>query len=128
MDYGPIIEDSVKPIFNLVLAQLVDSDHVVAAEVQLIPTPGHTPGHVSVKVSSRGEEAIITGDVFHRPCQFAHADWEVSADFDHAQAQSTRTDFLNQFADKPTLIIGTHFAGPIAGKVVRDGSAYRLDY
>ena len=125
--FGPVIEDSVQPIFDADLADLVPGDHAVSDEVSLTPTPGHTPGHVAVYVKSRGEEAVITGDLMHHPCQIAHPDWGASVDFDPALAAATRTEFLNQYADRPVLVIGTHFAGPTAGRIVRDGDAFRLD-
>jgi glyoxylase-like metal-dependent hydrolase (beta-lactamase superfamily II) len=79
-----------------------------------------------VHISSRGEEAVITGDLVHHPCQFARPDWGSSADTDATQADRTRKAFMARYADTPTLIIGTHFAGPTAGRLVRDGDAYRL--
>ncbi len=127
-EYGPVIEDSVQPIFDLGLADLVESSHCVSDEIRLVPTTGHTPGHVSVHISSRGEEAIITGDVFHHPCQIAHPTWCATADSDQDAALRTRKAFLSAYADRPVLCIGTHFAGVTAGKLVSDGETYRLDY
>ncbi|MEZ5559628.1 MAG: MBL fold metallo-hydrolase [Pseudomonadales bacterium] len=127
-EYGPVIEDSVQPVFDAGLADLVASDHRVTDEVWLEPTPGHTPGHVSVYISSRGEEAVITGDMIHHPCQIAHPHWSSEADWDQTAAAATRHGFLDRYADRPVLVIGTHFAAPTAGRIVRDGSAYRLDY
>ena len=95
---------------------------------RVMATPGHTPGHVSVHITSRGEEAVITGDMIHHPCQIAHPDWSTNADVDQDASRVTRHGFLDRYADRPVLIIGTHFAGPTAGRVVRDGDAYRLDY
>ena len=125
--YGPVIEDSVRPIFDAGLADLVAGDHRVTDEVWLEPTPGHTPGHVSVHVSSEGEEAVITGDMIHHPCQIAHPHWSSTADWDPAQSAATRRAFLERYGDTPVLVIGTHFAAPTAGTVVRDGDAWRLD-
>ena len=127
-EYGPVIEDSVQPIFDAGMAVLVPQNHQVTDEVWLEPTPGHTPGHVSIHIKSRGEEAVITGDMIHHPCQIKHTDWSSTADHDAHQAASTRRSFVQQYADKPILIIGTHFAGPTAGKIVKDGASYRLDY
>ncbi len=127
-EYGPVIEDSVQPIFDAGLAVLVGANHRVNDEVWLEPTPGHTPGHVSVHIASRGEEAIITGDMIHHPCQIAHPHWSSTADYDQAASAATRDDFLARYADRPVLIIGTHFAAPTAGRIVRDGQTYRLDY
>jgi glyoxylase-like metal-dependent hydrolase (beta-lactamase superfamily II) len=121
-----ILADSVEPIFDAGLVDLVESDHRLCDEVSLEPTPGHTPGHVSVRISSRGEEAIVTGDLMHHPCQIARPDWCAVVDSDVAQALATRRDFLARLAGTPTLVIGTHFAGPSAGRLVRDGDAYRL--
>lgn len=122
-----IMSDSVRPIFDAGLADLVEVDHQVHDTVRFEPTPGHTPGHVSIHLSSRGEEAVITGDLVHHPAQFARPDWGSSADSDAAQADRTRKAFMARYADTPTLILGTHFAGPTAGRLVRDGDAYRLD-
>ncbi|MDP6376917.1 MAG: MBL fold metallo-hydrolase [Pseudomonadales bacterium] len=127
-EYGPVIEDSVQPIFDAGLADLVAAVHRVSDEVWLEPTPGHTPGHVSVHIASNGEEAVITGDMLHHPCQIAHPGWSSTADYDQSESAITRQGFLDRYADRPVLIIGTHFAAPTAGRVVRDGEAYRLDY
>ncbi len=127
-EYGPVIEDSVQPIFDAGKAQLVKAAHQVTDEVRLEPTPGHTPGHVSVHISSKGEDAIITGDMIHHPCQIKHPQWSSTADFDPDKAADTRNEFISRYADEPVLIIGTHFAGPTAGRIVQDGDSYRLDY
>jgi glyoxylase-like metal-dependent hydrolase (beta-lactamase superfamily II) len=51
---------------------LVEQDHVISPEIRLMPSTGHTPGHVSVMIESEGERAVITGDMTHHPCQLAH--------------------------------------------------------
>jgi glyoxylase-like metal-dependent hydrolase (beta-lactamase superfamily II) len=124
--YGAVVQESVLPVFEAGRVDLVTPDHVVTNEVRLEPTHGHTPGHVSVHITSRGEEAVITGDLMHHPAQCAHPEWRSSADSDGAQAEQTRREFLARYADRPVLVIGTHFATPTAGKIVRDGGAYRF--
>jgi glyoxylase-like metal-dependent hydrolase (beta-lactamase superfamily II) len=127
-EFGPVVEDSVQPIFDAGLADLVAQTHKVTDEVWLEPTPGHTPGHVSVHIASAGEEAVITGDMIHHPCQIAHPEWSSSADWNQDASANTRDGFLDRYADRPVLIIGTHFAAPTAGHIVRDGDTFRLDY
>ena len=122
-----VLADSVRPLFDADLVDLVAEDHEVDACIRFEPTPGHTPGHVSVRISSRGEQAVITGDLVHHPVQFARPDWVPSVDSDPALATRTRKDFMERYADSPTLVIGTHFAGPTARRLVRDGHVYRLD-
>jgi glyoxylase-like metal-dependent hydrolase (beta-lactamase superfamily II) len=125
--YGDVFGDSVQPVFEAGLVDLVASDHVVNSEIRFEPTPGHTPGHVSVVIESRGARGVITGDLMHHPVQCAHPEWGSSADVEPERAERTRRDFLARYADEPVLVIGTHFAGPTAGRIVRVGDAFRLD-
>jgi len=122
-----IREQSVQPIVDADLHTLVETDHKITDEVWLEPTPGHTPGHVSVHIKSGDTQAIITGDCIHHPSQMAHPEWTCSFDHDSNQAESTRRGFLNQYADTPTLIIGTHFAAASAGHIIRDGNVFRFE-
>lgn len=117
--------DSIKPIFDAGLVELVEQDHVLSPEVRLIPSNGHTPGHVSVLIESGGARAVITGDMTHHPCQMAHPGWTL-ADIDPRTAVETRSRLFAEWADQPILVIGTHFAAPTAGHIVRDGGAFRF--
>jgi glyoxylase-like metal-dependent hydrolase (beta-lactamase superfamily II) len=122
-----VFEDSLQPILDAGLAKPVDGATQVCDGVRLIPTPGHSPGHVSVIIESAGESAMITGDFIHHPIQFNDPGLVSPFDVDNEMAVATRRRIFGEYADTPTLIIGTHFAGPTAGKLVRDGDAYRLD-
>lgn len=120
------VADTVRPVLDAGQADLVEVDHRVCDEVRLVPTPGHTPGHVSVVIESDGERAVITGDMAHHPIQFAVPDIAAPADTDSALAAKTRRLFLADRVDDGALVIGTHFGGPTAGRVVADGDTWRL--
>jgi glyoxylase-like metal-dependent hydrolase (beta-lactamase superfamily II) len=122
-----ILGDSVQPIFDAGLADLVASDHVISPEIRLVPSAGHTPGHVCVRIESEGEAAVITGDMSHHPCQMAHPDWSPKFDSDPLAAATTRARLFAEWADEPVLVIGTHYATPTAGRVRRDGDAFRFE-
>ena len=126
-DMQAVFADSVKPVHEAGLVDLVETDHRITNEISLIPTIGHTPGHVSVLIKSKGEEALITGDFMHHPCQIAHPEWSSTADSDPEMGQKTRERMLADLASRPVLVIGTHFAGATAGRIVKDGDAYRMD-
>jgi glyoxylase-like metal-dependent hydrolase (beta-lactamase superfamily II) len=126
-DMAHIMGDSVTPIVEAGLATFVEATERLTPEISLIPTIGHTPGHVSVMIQSRGEQAMITGDFVHHPCQIAHPEWSTTADSDARQGIETRRRMFADLAGLPMLVIGTHFAGATAGRIVRDGDAYRLD-
>jgi len=122
-----VLGDSVRPIIDAGLADLVDTDHRITDEIWLEPTPGHTPGHVSVRIDSGGEAAVITGDLMHHPIQCAEPDRIGNFDHDHSQARATRRHFLVCCARDRTLVLGTHFAPPTAGHVVAAGETWRFE-
>jgi len=117
-DHMGVLAPSIDPIIDAGLADLVEMDHVITDEVRLVPTPGHTPGHVSVLVESDGASALITGDMTHTPLQFARPELAASAfDTDSAASTRTRRDIIERFVDTGTRVLGTHFAPPTAGRL-----------
>ena len=125
-DMVHVIGDSVRPIVDAGLADLVELDHEICPEIRLTPTTGHSPGHASVLIASKGQHAMITGDFAHHPCQLAHPEWASTADYDKAAGEATRRRVFADLAGKPVLVIGTHFAGPTAGHVVADGDVWKM--
>jgi glyoxylase-like metal-dependent hydrolase (beta-lactamase superfamily II) len=123
-------EPSIQPLIDadvLDVIDIQDEGFAVTDDVLLVSTPGHTPGHVSVLIRSSGSggeaEALITGDAFHSPLQFAYpelAAWRF--DTDSEQSTATRQRLLDEFVDTDTLLLGTHFAPPTAGHL-RQGNA-----
>ena len=116
---GDYVEDSVRPIFDAGLADLVPADHRIDAAIALVHTPGHTPGHVCVAIDSEGERALITGDVLHHPlqCRFPH--WSTRFCFDPEQSRATRLAFMQQHEQQQTLLFPAHFPDPTAGRLRR---------
>jgi len=125
-DTKRIMGDSVRPILDAGLATLVAMDHRVSSEIRLESTPGHTPGHVSVRLSSDDTDAVITGDLMHHPVQMAEPEWATPFDTDAEQARTTRREFCARYADTPVTVVGTHFNHPTAGRIVRHGGAWRF--
>ncbi len=122
-----VMDDSVRPVVEAGLVDLVASDHVICDEVRLVPTPGHTKGHVSVEISSGGDRAVITGDAFHHPVQIQNADWASAVDFDQGASTATRQSMLEAYGDTDVLVIGTHFATPSAGRIRSGDDGHWLD-
>ncbi|WP_113701178.1 MBL fold metallo-hydrolase [Nonomuraea lactucae] len=126
VDAVAVFEDSLAPIEQAGLITWVEPGQEVVPGVTLISTAGHTPGHVAVLIEDAGESAVITGDLLHTQVQIARPDWSAEMDTDPEVAALTRKDFVERFADTPTLVIGTHFGAPAAGYIARDGSTYKL--
>jgi glyoxylase-like metal-dependent hydrolase (beta-lactamase superfamily II) len=116
--------ESVLPIIAAGQADFVAPDHMLGDYVSLIPTPGHTPGHVSVRVADAGHEAIITGDVMHSPIQCYCPEWSFLYDHDGVQAASVRRSFLASACDTGHLVLGSHFPLPSLGTVQEHRDAF----
>jgi glyoxylase-like metal-dependent hydrolase (beta-lactamase superfamily II) len=120
--------DSVLPIVEAGQAVLVDNDYALNDEVWLEPTPGHTPAHVSVRLSSNGAQAVITGDMIHSPVQCLEPEWVMRADTDAAQACQTRRAFLERYCDTDVLVCGSHFPAPSMGHIVARDKAFWFQF
>ena len=116
-----VMADSIQPVVDAGLVELVDTDHQITEGVRLVPTPGHTIGHVSVLIGTDVGSALITGDAVHHPCQLAHPEWSITTDYDRNLSTATRRALFERFADTPALIIGTHWPQPSAGTIGQIG-------
>jgi glyoxylase-like metal-dependent hydrolase (beta-lactamase superfamily II) len=115
---------------NLKLAsprlRLIKAGTEVAPGVTTLDTAGHTPGHMSVLISSGSEQVLVTGDVvFDSAVSFLQPEWSVGFDLDVPMATKTRIAFLDRAATDKALVGGYHLPFPGFGHVVREGSAYR---
>jgi len=126
MDGEDVFGDSIAPILDAGLADIVDVHADLGHGLVLESSPGHTPGHVSLWVESDGEQALITGDFLHHPVQFAEPDWAEIADFDVEVARATRRRMIGRAAETGALVLGTHFAGRPAGRVTVAGDRWRF--
>jgi glyoxylase-like metal-dependent hydrolase (beta-lactamase superfamily II) len=117
-------DDSVAPIVSAGMADFVGSDYRIDEHVRLMPSPGHTPGHVAVLLESQGNQGIISGDFLHHPCQIARPEWATDSDTLPDVGVSTRKRMFAQIAGSGTLLIGSHFADPVAGLLERSGDGF----
>jgi glyoxylase-like metal-dependent hydrolase (beta-lactamase superfamily II) len=95
-------------------ASLVPPSYRLTDEVSLLPTFGHSPGHVAILLESSGQHAVITGDAAHHPIQLLAPELATVADFDPAGAVSSRQALIDRVIDTDAVVFGTHFADPCA--------------
>ena len=118
--------DSIKPVVEAGLFDTIADDAKLTDELSVLATVGHSPGHLALVIKSGGEEAILAGDLAHHPCQMPHVDWSAAVDYDGKQSAKTRQDFYSRYSGTDTLVLGGHFTGAGGGRVVRDGTRFRL--
>ena len=119
--------DSVLPVVEAQRADIVGQDFRIGDHVRLMPTPGHTPGHVAIAFGRGRDDAVMTGDLIHSPLQARYPELSAKFDVDPAQAASTRRSFLEHYCDSDTLCCFAHFPSPSAGRVKRWGDGFRCD-
>ena len=127
-------EDSVLPVVSAGLAEIVDVEAPTAAVMEigdgvwLEPAFGHSPGCCLVQAQADGAPALFWGDVIHHPVQLIRPELSLMVDHDPARAVKVRQDMLERIADSDTVCFPAHFLGASAGKVARDGAAYRYSF
>jgi glyoxylase-like metal-dependent hydrolase (beta-lactamase superfamily II) len=109
-------------------ALLVDDAYQLDDTFSLTPTPGHSPHHCCVDIRSRGQHAVVTGDMMHHALQCREPGWSTIFDTDKEQAAQSRRRFLAQVADTSTLVLPIHFPNPTVGRVAADGERFRYSF
>jgi len=123
----PPFGDSVLPIVEANKADIVGHDFSIGDHVRLLPTPGHTPGHVAFTFGRGKDDAVFSGDLMHSPLQTRYPDLAPKFDVDPAQASATRRSFLERYCDTETLCCTAHFPSPSAGKIRRKGDGFSCE-
>jgi glyoxylase-like metal-dependent hydrolase (beta-lactamase superfamily II) len=119
-------EDSVRPIMQAGLADLVSERHRISPSLHVEPAPGHTVAHSLLHLASAGHEAYFVGDAFHHPIQVVRPDLDLFHSEDAPLARATRERILSRLAEGGGLLIPAHFPAPYAGRVERTPQGYRF--
>ena len=115
------VEEQVLPLKDLNIIDLIgNEDYNITDELTAVSTPGHTPGHISIVVSSAGERGYILGDVAHSPAQAHYTDWSPVFDVDPDLSRQTRHAVLDKLEAQGVLVSAGHFPGNGFGRFVRE--------
>jgi glyoxylase-like metal-dependent hydrolase (beta-lactamase superfamily II) len=123
----PPFGDSVLPVFDAKQAEIVGDDHQIGDHARILPTPGHTPGHVAFAFGRGKDTAVFSGDLMHSPLQTRYPELSMRFDVDQAQAAVTRRGFLERYCDTDTLCCTAHFPSPSSGKIRRKGNGFSCE-
>ena len=123
----PPIVDSVLPVVEARQAEIVGNDYEIGDHVRILPTPGHTPGHVAFTLGRGKDDAVFSGDLMHSPLQTRYPQISAKFDVDQAQAAATRRNFLERYCDSNTLCCTAHFPSPSTGKIRRLGDGFTCE-
>ena len=109
---------SVLPLLDDGLLDLMEGDTNLTKGVQAIHTPGHTPGHMSLLISSGNERAMLLGDVVGSPMQITESNYPYMPDSDPELGRKTRHELINKVHDEKLIAIGSHLSYPGWGTII----------
>jgi glyoxylase-like metal-dependent hydrolase (beta-lactamase superfamily II) len=94
--------------------------------MQVVPLPGHTPGHTGYEFSSKGQQILFWGDIVHaQRVQLQHPEVTAIFDIDQTAAAVTRHQLLSKLAREGVLIATPHSSlFPALGRLREEGSGY----
>src|SRR5258705_3423085 len=124
---APPFNDTGRPAAERRRADIVRNDYEIGDQARILPTPGHTPGHVAFTFGRGRDDAVVSGDLMHSPLQARYPDLSMKFDVDQAQAARTRRDFLERYCDTDTLGCTAHFPSPSTGKIRRWGNGFSCE-
>jgi glyoxylase-like metal-dependent hydrolase (beta-lactamase superfamily II) len=119
--------DSVLPVVEAKQADIVRHDYEIGDHARILPTPGHTPGHVAFAFGRGNDTAVVSGDLMHSPLQARYPELSAKFDVDQIQAAATRRKFLERYCDSDTLCCTAHFPSPSAGQIRRSGNGFSCE-
>lgn len=127
-DLAAIYNDSILPVIEAKQAVLLDGAHAIDDRLMIEPSPGHTPGHVVLKLDDGGNRALFCGDTLHHPVQVYEPTWNSCFCEDPVLAQVTRRKMLEHCCENDALLFPTHFAAPHVTAIKREGDGFRPEF
>ena len=120
--WGQVYEAFVRPVEQAGILETVADGHVLAADgdttVRIEEAPGHAPGHLVVRIWNGDDNALFASDIFHHPLQILDPRICTLGDADTNLALATRMTTVARCRKEGTIVIGAHFAGTGAGRII----------
>jgi glyoxylase-like metal-dependent hydrolase (beta-lactamase superfamily II) len=119
---GAELDELLRPVEEAGLLDLVDGDHQIAPGLDLLATPGETPGHLSLRLRSGGETFYWVGDLVHHHIELDRPDWGPTADA--AALQASRRRIWAEAAESGAVVVWAHEAFPGWGRLEATAGGY----
>lgn len=121
-----VFENSVRPVLEAGLAEIVGDTHAITPSLTIEPAYGHTAGHSTLHLASQGSEAWFTGDAFHHPIELSHPEIDCNTCEDFEATLATRRRLIAACLETGALLVPAHFAAPYVGHLSRVDGAVRF--
>jgi glyoxylase-like metal-dependent hydrolase (beta-lactamase superfamily II) len=120
--------DSVLPVIEAGQAELIEDQFAIGDTLMIEPAPGHTRGHVILRLDDCEKKAVFCGDVLHHPLQVYAP--HVNSSFCEIpdEARATRRRVLEHCAEYRALLFPAHFGAPHVAAIARAGDRFSLRF
>lgn len=116
---GPHPEHVQQPLDGRI--QWLAAGEEVISGVTVLPTPGHTPGHVSLLVEGGDQQLYLIADLLNGPVQLEEREWGVVIDVDPEQAHASREALYPRLVRSGALVGANHFCNQVFGTITEEG-------
>ena len=117
---------AARRVFDVVPFERIGAATRLPDGITPILTPGHTPGHMALRIASGGETLHHIGDLTHHGALLVpHPDWTIASDCNEEQAAATRRAVFTQLAAEGTRVFGCHLPFPGLGRLIAQGDGFR---
>jgi glyoxylase-like metal-dependent hydrolase (beta-lactamase superfamily II) len=120
--------DSVLPVIEAGQAELIEDQFAIGDALVIEPAPGHTRGHVVLRLDDRNKKAVFCGDVVHHPLQVYAPHLNSSFCELPDEARATRRRILEHCAEYRALLFPIHFGDPHVAAIARAGDAFSVRF
>lgn len=116
---------SVNPYVKAGKLKSLNGDTEIVPGVKTHPSPGHTVGHTTYIIESKGQKLVLIGDLVHvAAVQFAKPSVTIQFDTNQKTAEANRKAAFAEAAKEGYMIGATHIAFPGLGHVRAEKKAY----
>lgn len=104
----------------------LEGEEEIVPGVTAVPTPGHTPGHLAISVTSDGEQVMHISDAVIHPIHLELPNILIRYDILPEQTLVTRRSLCDRLASEQTLVFAHHFPPfPNLGHIEKRGTGWR---
>ena len=122
--HASAFRDSVLPVVEAELVDLVEDRHELGEGLSLILLPGHTAGHMGLRIDRHDGHAVFCGDALHSPVQILQPNVSTSSCADPKLAAATRRALLEEAAETGGLLVPAHFRGRPCTRIRRGAAGF----
>ena len=104
---------------------LIEHEREIMPGIRVVATPGHTPGHMAVEISSGKEKLLCISDTPIHPINLEQPDWYAAVDLNPEQIETTKRALFDRAATEKALVYAFHFPFPGLGRILPKGDAWK---